>query len=138
MPIPPLFNSPPTRLTYPFLTTVAVAIVKGRIVCPGANDDTITGTTSADAVRISGIALDDVAAADAGGKKRVEVQLLQAGTIVPLVVGAAVTKDSQVVVADAVGRIKDAGATPDARTLIGRALAGSSTVGDFVPVLIGG
>lgn len=139
MSIPAMFNTPGNRLTYPFLTTAAVAIAKGQLVCPGANDDTITGATTADAIRVSGIALEAVALADAGGaKKRVEVYLLQSGTIVPMIVGAAVTKDSQVSIQGTTGRIKDAPTTPDPRSLLGRALASSSTVGDLVPVLIGG
>lgn len=138
MAIPALFKCPGGRLTYPFLTTAAVAIVKGQLVAPGADDDTITGTTSTSATRLMGVALADVLAGDAGPTQpRIEVHLLQSGAVIPMIVGAAVTAGSLVICNGTAGRIADAGATPDARTVIGRALASSSTAGDLVPVMVG-
>ena len=138
MPIPALPNCPGGRLTYPFATTAGVAIVKNQLVAFGADDDTITGTTIADGILPIGVALADVLAADAGPTKRIEVLLLQPGTIIPMIVGAAVTRGSIVSVQGTNGRIKDAPTTPDPRSLIGRALGASSSAGDLLPVMVGG
>lgn len=89
-------------------------------------------------MKVVGVALAEVALADAGPAKRIEVHLMQAGTMVPMLVGAAVTFGSQVIVQGTTGRIADAGATPDARTVLGRAYGSSAVPGDLVPVLIGG
>lgn len=135
MPVSALYNAPGGRLSRPFLTTAGVAIQKGQLVAFGADSDTVTGTTIADGILNIGTALDDVLLADAGTKK-VEVLLLQPGTIVPMLVGAAVTRGSIVSCQGATGRVKDAPVTPDPRSLLGKALDASATAGDLVPVLI--
>lgn len=97
----------------------------------------MTPVTSASANKLVGIAMADVTIAEAIAGKRVEVYLLQAGTMVPMIVGAAVTFGSEVICQGTTGRVSDAAATPDARTIIGRAYGSSAVAGDLVPVLVG-
>lgn len=121
------------ELEFSFATTSSVAIVKYQAVAFGADDDTITGTS--DANLNIGIAMETVASADAGPTKRIKVRLL-GSKIVPMVGNGTVTRGKLAVHTGTAGKVTDSGATPDARTVVGRFLVSNATDGNHVPVLM--
>ncbi len=116
-----------------FGTTAAVAITQYQMVAFGASDDLITGTS--DANLCIGFAMKAVASGDAGPTNRIQVRLN--GNAIMLAVGnGTVTRGAQAVATGTAGKVTNAGATPDARTVVGRFMASNAVDGDFVPVLI--
>lgn len=133
MAVLPTFYEPNNPLILKFATTSAVAIVKGQLVAFGADDDTITGTS--DTNLCIGIAMEAVAAGEAGATKRIDVRLI-GSAIVPMIGNGTVTRGKLAVTTGTAGKVTDSGATPDARTVVGRFLKSDSTDGNLVPVLI--
>lgn len=128
-------------ITHSYATTSSVAIGKYQLVLPGADADTVTGTTSAAAINWIGRANVAVASADAGAATRVEVQILQPGKIYYLVNGGTCTFGSSVELEGTDGRVTDMGsaASADGQKRIGKMMgATTSTDGAWVPILIGG
>lgn len=116
-----------------FATTSAVAIAKYAMVAFGADDDTVTGTS--DTNLCIGISMETVASGDAGATKRIKVRLL-GSKIVPMIGNGTVTRGKLAVTTGTAGKVTDTGATPDARTVVGRFLASNAVDGNHVPVLI--
>jgi hypothetical protein len=134
MAVLPSFYEPNSGLFADFATTSSVAIAQYQMVAFGADDDTITGTS--DANLCIGIAMAAVSSSAAGASTRVQVRL-NGSAIVPMIGNGTVTRGKLAVATGTAGKVTDTGATPDARTVVGRFLASSSTDGDRVPVLIG-
>ncbi len=126
-------TEPNTPLETDFATTPSVAITKGQLVCFGADDDTITGTV--DVNLAFAVALEAVASADAGATRRCRVRLL-GHSVMYMKGNGTVTRGALAVAVVTTGKVTNAGATPDARTRVGRFLASSAVDGDLVPVLI--
>ncbi len=129
----PVPYEPGNPLVHSFATTSAVAIVKGQLVAFGADDDTITGTS--DTNLCIGTALEAVIAGEAGASKRISVRLL-GSAVVPMIGNASVTRGALAVTTGTAGKVTNSGATPDARTVVGRFLASNAVDGNLVPVLI--
>lgn len=121
------------ELEFSFATTSAVAIAKYQEVSFGADDDTVTGTTTVNTG--IGISLETVASGDAGSTKRIKVRLL-GSKIVPMIGNGTVTRGLVAVATGTAGKVTDTGATPDARTVKGRFLVSNATDGNHVPVLV--
>lgn len=135
MAIEPRFYNSEEVLEATFATASGVAIVKYQMVAFGADDDTITGTS--DANLCIGFAMEAVASGDAGATKRIRVAL-NGVAVVPGIGNGTVTRGTLAVATGTAGKLTDSGATPDARTVVGRFLKSDSTDGNHVPVLIGG
>ena len=134
MAIVPNFYEPGCGLYAQFATTSSVAIAKYQMVAFGADDDTITGTS--DTNLCIGIAMEAVASGDAGATKRILVRL-NGSAVVPMIGNGTVTRGKLAVATGTAGKVTDTGATPDARTVVGRFLKSDATDGNHVPVLIG-
>lgn len=134
--VPPNFRHRGEKITHKFGTTSGVAIAKGQLVKYGATTSVVTGTTAADSELIIGIACEAVASADAGATTEIEVMFLMPGDIFPLINGSSCTAGTRVACEGNDGRVTDVGATPASGSVIGIALATTSTDGDLVPVLI--
>lgn len=138
MPFSPSMSYDRPDSLYPdYATTAGETLVFGQLVKYGANNDTITGVTSAGDAQIIGVCQEDVASSESGPAKRVTVRLLAAG-VVAMRVGAAVTLGTRVVCQGSTGRIADIGAAAvgDARSIVGQAHGASAVAGDLVPVLM--
>ena len=128
------------RITQMYNTTSSVAIEKYQLVLPGADADTVTGTTSAAAINWVGRANKAVSSGDAG-TVRVEVEILCPGKIYYLKNGGTCTFGSSVELEGNDGRVADMGsaASADGQKRIGKMMgATTSTDGAWVPILIGG
>lgn len=121
------------ELEFSFATTSAVAIAKYQEVSFGADDDTVTGTTTANTG--IGISMETVAAGDAGATKRIKVRL-HGSKVIPMIGNGTVTRGLVAVATGVAGKVTDTGATPDARTVKGRFLASNAVDGNYVPVLV--
>jgi len=133
MAIFPQFYEPSGPLEHEFATTSAVAIAQYQMVAFGASDDIITGTS--DTNLCIGIAMEAVAAGDAGATKRIRVRL-NGKAIIPMIGNGTVTRGKLAVTTGTAGKVTDTGATPDARTVVGRFLKSDAVDGNLVPVLI--
>jgi hypothetical protein len=134
--VPPLFRHRASPVSFKYGTTSSVAILKYQLVLFGASSSVVTGTTAADTELAIGIANEAVSSAEAGATKKVEVLLLAAGDIYPMLAGGTVTAGKRVACEGTDGKIVDVGATPASGSVIGIALASTSTEDDLIPVLI--
>ena len=116
-----------------FATTAAVAITKGQLVAFGADDDTITGT--ADVNLAIGVAMETIASGVTGPTRRTTIRLLGSG-VVFMISNGTVTRGSKLIPITVTGQVTNAGATPDARQIVGRALVSDAVAGNWIPVLI--
>lgn len=128
--VQPKFGFPAQKVTY----NCAEAIVGGQLVEHRAGSRQI-GVAGAASTKVAGVALHDVPAA------RTSIQGLQVGDGMEEVVASAcfikVTASGAVAVGDtlvaaAAGRASAAGAAPDARTVIGRAVEAAADGATFL------
>lgn len=114
--VTPYFDDP-RELTY---TVGATAVVGGRLVQSVDPGDRLVVPAAAGSTTSKGMALYDAAS----GKKVAVAR----GQILPATAGGAITAGSKLV-AGAAGTVVAAGATPDARTIVGEALENAANGG---------
>jgi len=133
--IGPQFRHRAPALTHKFVCKTSDTFVKYQLVCFDSGSSTnVTATTSANVETAIGIALEAVTTAAAGTE--IEVMLLTAGDIFVMINGSSCTAGVRVACEGNDGRVTDVGATPASGSVLGIALATTSTDGDFVPVLV--
>lgn len=123
------------QLTHVFGLKSGDAFVKGQLVQFTSGSSTeVTSVTSANSEAIMGIYRGDSATAASGDTA--EIILLCPGEIRWLINGGTTTAGARLACEGNDGRVTDVGATPASGSVIGIALASSSTDGNYVPVLI--
>lgn len=121
-------------LIHSFLPKASTAITKYQLVIFDSSDDTIDvcGATAANAI---GIALETRAStASPTNADRVKVAMF-GSRAVPMIGNGTITRGSKLITA-ASGKVTNAGATPDARNVVGIALNSDATDGNYVCVLL--
>ena len=122
-------------LTHKFTCKTSDTFVLYQLVYfDSGSSTTVTATTGANGETAIGIAMEAITTAAAG--REIEIMLLGDGDIFPLINGSSCTAGVKVAIEGTDGRVTDVGATPASGSVIGIALATTSTDGDYLPVLI--